>query len=125
VYAVGDVTAITLANGRPLPKAGVFAHGEALAVARTLAAELRGGPAGAFDGAGFCWVEVEGGEAAFATGNFYAEPNPELQLRQPGRLWHLGKVFFEHYWMGEGFERTSARLALATGGRLFGVPAML
>lgn len=29
-YAVGDVTQIVLANGKPLPKAGVFAHGEAL-----------------------------------------------------------------------------------------------
>jgi len=29
VYAIGDVTTIILANGKPLPKAGVFAHAEA------------------------------------------------------------------------------------------------
>ena len=33
VYAIGDVTGIPLAMGLPLPKAGVFAHGEGEAVA--------------------------------------------------------------------------------------------
>ena len=33
VYAIGDVTGIPLAIGKPLPKAGVFAHGEAEVVA--------------------------------------------------------------------------------------------
>lgn len=125
VYALGDIAAITLPNGRPLPKAGVFAHGQALAVAQTLAAALQGGEAAAFDGAGYCWVELGGGQAAFATGEFYAEPSPEVALRQPGRLWHLGKVLFERYWMGEGLERAAARLALAVGGRMLRVPARL
>ncbi len=56
VYALGDVTAITLSNGKPLPKAGVFAHAEALAVARSLAAQLSGGHREEFDGAGFGWM---------------------------------------------------------------------
>lgn len=41
-YAIGDVTTITLPNGKPLPKAGVFAHGEALVVAREIAASFIG-----------------------------------------------------------------------------------
>ena len=45
VYAVGDVTAITLPNGKPLPKAGVLAHAEALAVAGTIAAQILNNPA--------------------------------------------------------------------------------
>jgi sulfide:quinone oxidoreductase len=125
VYAVGDVTAITLANGKLLPRAGVFAHAEALAVARSLVAELQSGREGAFDGAGYCWVEMGRGEAGFATGNFYAEPNPEVRLRTPGRLWHLGKVLFEKYWMGQGVTRLAAKGFLVLGGRVLGIPARL
>lgn len=117
VYALGDVTAITLSNGKPLPKAGVFAHAEALAVARSLAAQLQGGRPEEFDGTGFCWVELGGGQAGFATGSFYAEPAPVVELRQPGRLMHWGKVLFESYWMGDGLTRTLSRLGLELGGR--------
>ena len=42
VYAVGDVNLIPLANGLPLPKAGVMAELQGLRVARAIAAELRG-----------------------------------------------------------------------------------
>lgn len=125
VYALGDVAAITLTNGKPLPKAGVFAHGEALAVARTLTAEIQGGQPATFDGAGYCWLELGGGRAAFASGDFYAEPVPAVQLRRPGRGWHLGKVLFERYWMGDSLERTAAGWGLSLGGRLLGVPATL
>lgn len=125
VYALGDVAAIGLANGKPLPKAGVFAHSQALVVARNLAATIEGGAPATFDGHGYCWVELGGGLAAFASGDFYAEPNPTIQLHQPGRLWHFGKVFFEHYWMGEGLERAGATLALTAGGKLLRVPATL
>lgn len=42
VYALGDVTAIKLPNGLMLPKAGVFAHAQAKAVAERLVARLKG-----------------------------------------------------------------------------------
>lgn len=45
IYAVGDVTSIALPNGKPLPKAGVFAHAEAQVVAHHIAAEIRGSQA--------------------------------------------------------------------------------
>ncbi len=121
VYALGDVTAITLSNGKPLPKAGVFAHAEALAVARSLAAELGGGRREEFDGAGFCWVELGGGKAAFAAGDFYAEPNPTVDLNSPGRLLHWGKVLFENYWLGDGLARSLSTLGLKLGGRWLGM----
>lgn len=123
VYALGDVATITLTSGKPLPKAGVFAHAEALAVARTVAAEIGTDGAAAFDGIGYCWVELGGGRAAFASGDFYAEPAPVVELRRPGTLWHAGKVLFERYWMGDGVERAVARLGLVLGGKVLGVPA--
>ena len=42
VFAIGDVTAIPIAGGKFLPKAGVFAHGQAEVVARRIAAEVTG-----------------------------------------------------------------------------------
>lgn len=125
MYAVGDVASITLANGKLLPKAGVFDHAEALAVARTLAAELQGGQPAAFDGKGYCWVELGDGQAAFASGDFYAEPAPAVALRQPGRGWHMGKLLFERYWMGNRLERAAAGWRLVAGGKLLDVPTAL
>jgi sulfide:quinone oxidoreductase len=100
VFAVGDVTAIPIASSKFLPKAGVFAHGEAEVVAERIADELAGKtPRASFDGKGACFVEMGNGVAAYATGNFYAEGGPAIDLRRPGRIWHLGKVAFEQYWL--------------------------
>lgn len=100
VYAIGDVTAVPLAGGKFLPKAGVFAHAQAEVVARRIVAELRGrAPAAVFEGRGSCFVEMGDGVAAYATGDFYAEGGPQMRLRRPGRHWHLAKVAFEKYWL--------------------------
>ena len=126
VYAVGDVAAITLPNGKPLPKAGVFAHAEAEIVAQAIADQVQGLPGQhRFDGAGYCWIEMGGGVAGFASGQFYAEPDPTVALRRPGRMWHWGKVFFERYWLGEGIVRETARLGINLGGKVLGIPASL
>jgi sulfide:quinone oxidoreductase len=97
-YAIGDVTQIPLASGLMLPKAGVFAHGQAEVVARNIAAKIKGGEGRwAFGGDGSCFLETGYGKAAYVTGNFYAEPNPEVRMRQPSVLWR---------WVKEGFLRT-------------------
>lgn len=121
VYAVGDVTTITLENGKPLPKAGVFAHSEAQVVARQIATSFGGARATTFDGKGYCWVELGGGRAAFAEGDFYASPAPAIRLRSPGARWHLGKVLFERSWIGAGLERAFAGAALRVGAKACGV----
>jgi sulfide:quinone oxidoreductase len=104
VGAVGDATSIPLQLGKPLPKAGVFAHAQAEVVARNIAREVtgRGAPA-AFDGHGECFVETGGGRAGFGAGDFYAEPLPRVALRQPARRWHLGKVLLEKSWLWRWF----------------------
>lgn len=100
VYAIGDVVSIPLKLGKPLPKAGVFAHGEAEVVAKNIAAAIAGEPqAERFNGYGECFIEIGGGKAGFGGGDFYAEPKPAITLRQPGRRWHLGKVLFEKSWL--------------------------
>ncbi len=100
IYALGDVTAIPIAGGKFLPKAGVFAHAEAEVVAERVAAEVKGQAQHAtFDGKGACFVELGDGAAAYASGDFFAPDGPEITLRRPGRHWHLAKVAFEKYWM--------------------------
>jgi sulfide:quinone oxidoreductase len=104
VYAIGDITANKLPNGMMLPKAGVFAHFQAEAVAHNIAAEInRTGAFKEFDGKGYCFLEMGHGMAGFASGSFYAEPNPIVNLRKPGRLWHWGKVAFEKWWLWKWF----------------------
>ncbi len=125
VFAIGDVTAIALANGKMLPKAGVFAHAEAHVVAGQIASRLEGGPAGRFDGQGYCWVELGAGVAGFASGDFYADPDPAVELRRPGRTWHAGKVLFERYWLSRGIEHELAGAGLRLGSALLRVPARL
>ena len=99
VYAIGDVTAIPIAGGKFLPKAGVFAHAEAEVVARRIADEMAGRtPKATFDGHGSCFVEMGDGVAAYSTGAFYGEEGAEISLKRPGKRWHLAKIAFEKLW---------------------------
>jgi len=84
VYAIGDVAAIRLLNSMLLPKAGVFAEGEAHVVAAAIAADIEGTDrSDVYDGNGFCYVEVGDGEAAYGSGEFYAYPGPRVTLEDP------------------------------------------
>ena len=97
VYAIGDNTQIPLSIGKPLPRAGVFAHAQALVVADNIAAVIAGNPATArFDGHGGCFIETGFGKAGYGSGNFYAEPSPSVNIRPPSRRRHFGKVAFEY-----------------------------
>ncbi len=125
VFAIGDVTAVPLTNGKFLPKAGVFAHAEAQVAAAQIASRLEGSPTDRFDGRGYCWVELGAGVAGFASGDFFAEPEPVVALRRPGRTWHAGKVLFERYWLSRGLEHELAGAGLRVGGALLRVRARL
>lgn len=96
VWAIGDNVQILLAMGKPLPRAGVFAHGQAHVVADSIAAAITGEPAPAgFDGHGGCFIETGGRRAAYGSGDFYAQPTPTVALHPPALRWHAGKVVFE------------------------------
>ena len=104
VFAIGDITTIPLKMGKPLPKAGAFAHGQAEVVANNLAHVITGkGHPTAFTGHGDCFVETGDGRAALGAGNFYGEPTPQIRLKAPGWRWHLGKVLFEKLWLWRWF----------------------
>lgn len=133
IYALGDVTVVSI-PGRwksdvpmMLPKAGVFAHAQAEVVARRIADEIKGvATEETFRGDGYCVLEAGGGLAGFASGNFFAEPAPQVQLRKPGRTWHLGKVLFEKWWLAlPGFRQEVLGLTLRVSSKLLKVPGSL
>ncbi len=104
VYAIGDITFIMLEMGKPLPKAGVFAHLQAETVAHNIIQKITGKtPDKVFNGNGQCFVELGGGKAGYAGGNFYNSPLPDIKMKKPGFLWHWAKVWFEKYWFYKNF----------------------
>lgn len=81
VYALGDVTQIKLANDLPLPKAGIIAELEGRRVAAAIAARAGdGAPPPEFDGRGYCFIETGKSEASLVEGDFFAEPEPRVEL---------------------------------------------
>lgn len=104
VYAIGDITFIPLEMGKPLPKAGVFAHYQAETVARSVAQKIKGKtPDKTFNGEGECFLELGDGKAGYAGGNFYGSPLPIVNMKKPGYFFHWKKVLFEKYWFFKYF----------------------
>lgn len=100
VWALGDTTAVTLPNGKPLPKAAVFAEGEAEVVANGVARFLGyDAPEPFFTGEGACYVEVGGHQAAKGAGNFLDPPAPAVTLHEPSAAFHDEKAAQETAWL--------------------------
>jgi sulfide:quinone oxidoreductase len=89
VYAIGDVASVAL-PGRfkpemslSLPKAGTIASSQGEVVARRIAARVAGEtPSAAYEGKGYCYLELGGGEAVRGDGSFFALPHPVMS-KQP------------------------------------------
>ena len=101
VYAIGDNTHIALANGKALPKAGVFAKSQGQVVGINIAHELTHKPGlkKKFKGNGSCFVEIGGKKAAMGKGDFLHEPDPNIQLKRPSRFNYMMKMIYEKYWL--------------------------
>jgi sulfide:quinone oxidoreductase len=96
VYAIGDVVQIGLANGKPLPKAGVFAEAMGETVADRIASTFAGQqPEAMFKGEGGCYLEVGTGQAMMVKGHFLAEPEPEVMLTEASPEYFEEKRSFE------------------------------
>lgn len=89
VYAVGDVTSA------PVPRAGVFAEGEADTVADVLVARLKGGNApGPYQGDAVCYMEMGGGKVAHVKVNFLAGAAPTAKFHPPSHETAQNKIEF-------------------------------
>ena len=100
-YAIGDVAAIKLkTEGLMLPKAGVFAEEEAKIVANNIAVAVAGeGKLLSFNGRGGCFIDSGFGKAAYGSGDFYADPRPDITAKMPARRWHWAKLWVERQWL--------------------------
>jgi sulfide:quinone oxidoreductase len=100
VWAIGDATALMLPNGKPLPKAAVFAQAEAEVAAHQVARHLGyDAPDTRFTGEGACYVEIGGGLAAKGDGDFLVPPEPQVALRDPSPGYHAEKEQQERDWL--------------------------
>ena len=89
VYAVGDIA------NTGTPKAGVFAEGAAKAVATSLIARARGQEhAGAYNGAGTCYIEFGGGQIGRVDVDFFSGPKPTGTYHEPSLDLRADKVQF-------------------------------
>ncbi len=130
IYAIGDITAVSIpGRWKPevpmmLPKAGVFAHVQAEIVSRRIVDEIKGiVPKAEFCGSGYCMLEAGEGLAGFAFGDFFGEPSPRLELRNIGRVWHIGKILFEQYWLSPfGIKKEILRTFLTIGAKVLKIP---
>jgi sulfide:quinone oxidoreductase len=96
VHAVGDVTAIKLPGAGMLPKAGIMAEAEAEVVAHNLLATLDGrAPDRAFDGAGYCFMEVGDRRAIAVDGAFFTSAPDRVRMDAPSPEAFARKQAFE------------------------------
>jgi sulfide:quinone oxidoreductase len=112
-YAVGDITSVALPGRyKPdaplvLPKAGVFAASQGIAAAHAIASTVLGkGPAGVFDGKGYCFIETGGGLAVRGEGSFFDLPHPSMSKQPPDKMQYRDKQLWVEQWLsGEAIQR--------------------
>jgi sulfide:quinone oxidoreductase len=96
VYAIGDVVELPMADGKPLPKAGIFAEAMGQAVADRIAASFTGQESDTtFEGRGGCFLEVGSSQALMVEGWFLARPAPQVTLTGPSLAYLQEKRAFE------------------------------
>ena len=98
VYAVGDATAVMMANGRPLPKAGVFAASAGETAATNIAAMVADAEPATFPGIGHCYLAYSGTEAGIVRGAFLAQGKPDVEYLPGSARGYKSKERFEEDW---------------------------
>lgn len=98
VFAIGDVTDIRLDQTITIPKAGIFAEGEAKVVSHQIINEITNNNkayTSKFDGKGFCFMEIGNKKAGYIEADFYNEAGPIAILEQPSEDSYQKKIDFE------------------------------
>ncbi len=99
VFAVGDVNVVPMANGRPMPKAGVFASGEGETAARIIASRIVGTePPPPYSGEGLCFLAYSGTQSGSVSGSFLASGAPKVEFKGATAAGMRGKERFERDW---------------------------
>ncbi len=83
VYAIGDVTSLKVTDKLAVPKAGVFAEGEGIAVAKNIISKIQSKEDSAlFDGKGGCFIESGRDTASLIEVDMFSGPNPKTNLTE-------------------------------------------
>ena len=83
VYAIGDVTSLKVTDTLAVPKAGVFAEGEGLTVAKNIISKIQSKDAPTlFDGKGGCFIESGRGTASLIQVDMFSEQEPSTKLTE-------------------------------------------
>jgi len=96
VYAIGDVNQIMVTDKIAVPKAGIFAEGEGITVARNIISQIKSEVENAvFDGKGGCFLETSKKTAGYLQVDMFATPAPITQLQAPSSDYFSEKEKFE------------------------------
>jgi len=104
VFAIGDVTEIRFDQNTTIPKAGIFAEGEAKIVSQQIINEIKNinsKKAVKFDGKGFCFMEIGDKKAGYIDTDFYNEAGPITRLDPPSGEFYQKKLDFERSRLNE------------------------
>ena len=105
VFAIGDVTEIRVDNAITVPKAGIFAEGQAKAVSQQIINEIKNSNSDKeltrFDGRGFCFMEVGDKKAGYIDVDLYNEAGPTTKLEPPSYEFYQKKLNFERSRLNE------------------------
>ncbi len=83
VFAVGDVTSLTVAENMAVPKAGIFAEGEGITVAKNIISKIQSKEESAlFDGKGGCFIESGRDTASIIEVDMFSNSQPSTSLTE-------------------------------------------
>jgi len=83
VFAVGDVTSLTVAENMAVPKAGIFAEGEGITVAKNIISQIQSKEESElFDGKGGCFIESGRDTASVIEVDMFSNPKPSTSLTE-------------------------------------------
>jgi sulfide:quinone oxidoreductase len=81
VFAIGDVTSMIVTENMAVPKAGVFAEGEGITVAKNIISKLQSNDASElFDGKGGCYIESGRETASVIEVDMFSQPKPSTSI---------------------------------------------
>ena len=84
IFAVGDVTSLVVNDSMAVPKAGIFAEGEGITVAKNIISKLESKETSVlFDGKGGCFLESGKDTASILEVDMFTDPKPSTHLTEP------------------------------------------
>ncbi len=83
VFAIGDVTSLTVAENMAVPKAGIFAEGEGITVAKNIILKIQSQKESTlFDGKGGCFIESGRDTASIIEVDMFTNAKPSTNLTE-------------------------------------------